>query len=91
MKEKEEILRSWEEMIKSCKNSGLTVSEWCRENGINIKTYYYRMRKLRRAKEVRTIVPISMPCSNGEIKIQTARFTFELPLDVLPETLRMVI
>jgi hypothetical protein len=37
MKEKEEILRGWEEMIKSCKNSGLTVSGWCRESGINIK------------------------------------------------------
>jgi len=49
------------------------------------------MKKLRRTKEVRAIVPISILSSNGEIKIQTARFTFELPLDVLPETLCMAI
>ncbi|MCX7658160.1 MAG: IS66 family insertion sequence element accessory protein TnpB [Oscillospiraceae bacterium] len=91
MEEKEEILRSWEEMIKSCKSSGLTVSEWCRENGINIKTYYRRMRKLRQAKEVHTIVPISMPTCKGEIKIQTAGFTLELPADIPAQTLCMVI
>lgn len=30
----------WAERIRQCSESGLTVSEWCRENGINPKTYY---------------------------------------------------
>ena len=38
----------WTERIRKCSESGLTVSEWCRENGINLKTYYYHLRKLRK-------------------------------------------
>ena len=38
----------WAERIQRCSESGLTVSEWCRENGINLKTYYYHLRKLRK-------------------------------------------
>jgi len=29
-------------MVHTCKNSGLTTVEWCRQNDIGIKTYYYR-------------------------------------------------
>ena len=40
-------LRQWTEMIQQRKESGLTVSHWCTENGVNIKTYYYRLKKVR--------------------------------------------
>jgi len=37
----------WAEMVQACRNSGQTVRTWCEDNGVNIKTYYYRLRKLR--------------------------------------------
>ena len=37
----------WTEIIQACQSSGMTVKAWCLENGINIKSYYYRLRKLR--------------------------------------------
>lgn len=37
----------WVERIRDCQSSGLTVAEYCRRNGINYKTYYYHLRKLR--------------------------------------------
>lgn len=37
----------WAERVKECQSSGLAVAEYCRRNGINIKTYYYHLRKLR--------------------------------------------
>ncbi len=40
-------LREWAGMVAECQSSGLTVREWCRENGIAPKTYYYRLRKVR--------------------------------------------
>ena len=40
-------LREWAGMIAECQNSGLSIREWCRENGIAPKTYYYRLRKVR--------------------------------------------
>ena len=32
-------INEWSEMVKTCRNSGLTVQQWCDLNGINIKTY----------------------------------------------------
>ena len=42
-------LENWAEMVRSRSTSGLTVEQWCRENGIGRKTYYYRQRKVRQA------------------------------------------
>ena len=41
--------RQWSEMIQSRCASGMTVVDWCAENGINPKTYYYRLKCLRKA------------------------------------------
>ena len=40
-------LREWAEQINRCKRSGLTVRQWCKDNGIHIKTYYNRMKRVR--------------------------------------------
>ena len=37
----------WNAMVEACQSSGLTVRNWCKENFISYKTYYYRLRKLR--------------------------------------------
>lgn len=39
-------LKQWAEMVQCRNESGLTVSEWCRQNGINPKTYYYRLKRV---------------------------------------------
>ena len=38
---KEVKLSKWAEMVRKRNESGLTVTDWCKENGINLKTYYY--------------------------------------------------
>lgn len=38
----------WHMLIQTCRQSGQTVVNWCEENNINIKTYYYWLRKLRK-------------------------------------------
>ena len=38
-------LQEWEQQIEEQKTSGLSVQEWCRQNGIAAKTYYYHLRK----------------------------------------------
>ena len=42
-------LKQWAEMIQQRNESGLTVTDWCRQNGINLKTYYYRLKRVRQA------------------------------------------
>lgn len=39
-------MREWAQMVSQCRNSGKTVDVWCVENGINRKTYYYRLRRV---------------------------------------------
>ena len=42
-------LRQWSEMIQARNSSGKTVKDWCDENGICKKTYYYRLKSVRLA------------------------------------------
>lgn len=41
-------LALWTGRIRECKASGLTVKEWCRQNGLGDKSYYYWMRKIKK-------------------------------------------
>lgn len=63
--------REWREQIQECQNSGLTVKEWCSNNGINISTYYSRLRIVReeilsRKPELHSIVPVSLSTELSE-------------------------
>ena len=70
----------WAERVRRCRESGLTVSEWCRENGINLKTYYYHLRKLR--KEICEQIPVpvmTVPEMNSSVKLKIGDITAEIP------------
>ena len=40
-------LREWAEQLEAQQASGLTVPQWCAENGIKTKSFYYRLRRVR--------------------------------------------
>lgn len=44
---KEVKLTQWAEMVRIRNESGLTVTDWCKQKGINLKTYYYRLKRVR--------------------------------------------
>lgn len=70
----------WTEIIRKCSESGLTVSEWCRENGINLKTYYYHLRKIR--KEICEQIPVpvmTVPEESHSVKISIGDMIAEIP------------
>ena len=62
-------LREWSEQIERQQSSGLSVEQWCVENRINPKTYYYRLRRVREkcVAAQPSIVPIAMPETEGNI------------------------
>ncbi|MBR6995357.1 MAG: IS66 family insertion sequence element accessory protein TnpB [Ruminococcus sp.] len=72
--------REWAEQIQECQSSGMTVTAWCRENGISQHTYYSRLnvvRKelLKRAElPLQQIVPLSVSqsvtCTTAMLKTQ---------------------
>ncbi|ADU21668.1 IS66 family insertion sequence element accessory protein TnpA [Ruminococcus albus] len=72
---KEMQLQEWSAQIKAQQASGLTIREWCKEKGIKPNTYYNRLRKVREKyiENSPTIVPVSVPCSNENIRIEKKR------------------
>ena len=59
------LMREWAEMVRTCRSSGLTVKEWCLNNGINIKTYYYRLKRERDFICDNKLVNITDDCSSA--------------------------
>ena len=43
------LLREWAMMVQQRQESGLPATEWCKQNGISIDTYHYRLRQVRKA------------------------------------------
>lgn len=58
---------TWQEIVKQCRQrpEGITIKQWCRDNDISEKSYYYWQRKFRReAAEQRAVLDgIPDPCS----------------------------
>ena len=82
-------LQEWAEQIEARRASGMTVQSWCAENGMNVKTYYYHLRKVREQCEesVPEIVPLTMPQQTGDIHIEKNGLQISLPADISKETL----
>jgi hypothetical protein len=57
-------MKQWVERIEECRASGMTAKAWCETNGINIKTYYYWLHKIRvkvcDETETHAIVPLQI-------------------------------
>lgn len=89
---KEEVrMRDWASQIEAQQASGKTVQKWCEENGINPKTYYYHLRKLREKCVVSApapaIVPLAVPKQTDDIHIEKNGLQISLPVDTPSETL----
>lgn len=77
---KQVIEAEWADKISQCRESGLTVSEWCRQNSINPKTYYYHLRKIR--KEICEQIPVpvmTVPEICPTVKVQIGDITAKIP------------
>ena len=85
--------RNWEEMSLACRQSGLSVKKWCRQNGINASTYYARLRKLREnvCRNIVSIEPEIPQLLKSEIKISSGEIIVTLPLDASAETISTVL
>jgi len=82
-------LQEWTEQIKAQQESGMTVTAYCAQNGINIKTYYYHLRKVReRCLEAEpAIVPVAVPRATTDIRIEKNGMQISLPADISADTL----
>ena len=98
-------LNEWIEMYRRYQESGKTILEWCQEENLSSKTFYYRLRKVREnlleSQERHEIVPVqtngieavsvSKAAPSQPIVIRAGGIVAELPANISPETLSAVI
>ena len=87
-------LESWAAEVESRTSSGLTVQQWCRDNGMSAKTYYYHLRKVRESiiESTPAIVPLNNKVASSEkIEISDGEINIALPADMNIEALSAVI
>ena len=53
-------LEQWKALIAECRSSGMTVTSWCKANGIVEQTYYKNLKKLRE-RELEKLPPALVP------------------------------
>ena len=85
-------VRKWEEQIRACQESGQTVKEWCRDNGIPVGTYYSRLRRIREMvlTEEQQAFPQTAKRSEG-IQITSGEISVSLPEGASPEQLAAIV
>ena len=55
-------LAEWSRRVEACRNSGLSVGQWCQENGIAVSTYFSWQKKVFQAlKEVQEVTFAEVP------------------------------
>ena len=96
---KEIRLAQWAEMVRQRSESGLTVTDWCKQNGINLKTYYYRLKRMRQSLcneiEQHDIVPVEptagIETTVEKIELSVGDVKLSLPDDFNESTLRRLL
>lgn len=85
-------LKNWAEEIAECQSSGMTVSAWCELHGINVKTYYYHLRRVRESLLTESrVVPLSTQKNSDSIEIKTDIMNISVPADCSAETLAVIL
>ena len=60
------FLSKWAGLIQDCQMSGMTVQQWCATNIINVKTYYYWLKRVR--EQALLSLPQDSSCSDLQVK-----------------------
>ena len=85
-------LKNRAEEVAECQSSGMTVSAWCELHGINVKTYYYHLRRVRESLLTENrFIPLSTKNISDNIEIFSGDMRITLPCGCPEETLSTVL
>ena len=74
-------LQGWSELIAECQSSCMTVKDWCATHDINIKTYYYWLRKIRKQVLDNSPIPVNSTLPKAaETQISFKKLEVESPV-----------
>ena len=95
MVKKEVQMQNWSEAELARQESGLTVTQWCRQERISTSTYYYRLRKIRESLCEQIPVPVNEITEKTEtdhaaIRIVSGDLKVEMSSDVPSEKIAAI-
>ena len=73
-------VKEWSKIIQNCYTSGLTKKEWCVQNHINEKSFYYWQRVIRKE----TLAKCPLPSSDVQttfVELPSPKFSAEAPMN----------
>lgn len=76
-------LSRWLPIIKECHSSGMQVKEWCRQNNIDQRKFYYWQRKIREAA-LNTLPATTAQSSFVELTIPVEEKVIDSPITFVP-------
>ena len=96
MVKKEVQLQNWSEAELARQESGLTVTQWCRQEKISTSAYYYRLRKIRESLCEQIPVPVTeitekTGTDHAAIRIVSGDLKVEMSSDVPSEKITAII
>ena len=96
MVKKELQLQNWSEKELARQESGLTVTEWCRQEKISTSAYYYRLRRIRESLCEQIPVAVTKITEKTEtdsaaIRIVSGDLKVEISSDVPSEKIAAII
>ena len=85
--------QQWTQIIRECQSSGLSNREYCRQQGISEKSYYYWLRKLRSAaaESMPQIVEMEPPAIEDKAYIRFRGAELALPAETDVEAIAAVL
>ena len=96
MVKKEVQMQNWSDAELARQESGLTVTQWCRQERISTSAYYYRLRKIRESLCEQIPVPVNEITEKTEtdhaaIRIVSGDLKVEMSSDVPSEKIAAII
>ena len=89
----EYLKQQWAQIIRECQSSGLSNKEYCRQQGISEKTYYYWLRKLRSeaGEGIPQIVEVEPTAMEDKVYIRFRGAELALPSETDVEAIAAVL
>ena len=89
-------LQEWSQIIQAGQNSGLSKREFCRQNGISERQYYYWLKKIREAVVETSPLPLvrleeSDLKTEDKIRIQFRGAELSLPANTEAEAVAVIL
>ncbi len=79
---KQQRRQVWADMVMRCRNSGLTITDWCQAEGISLTTYHYRQRQVMELISETGHGPstafVQLPLPTADLPVAASRITIHM-------------